>query len=211
MARRTFTGQGISMFISHKRFILTGLSVVVTGLVLIGCTTVTTQGFRTNTNSDLESSQIAIGADFSKYTQLTAEAMGIFFPANAAPSDADQQRTRQIFRSAFLEKLDGYAIVDTPGPTTLQVKASLIDYRYSSGSDALMVRRDLRDIAKPGSIIFLMELVDSESGQVLGRAADSTVVPSFSEGDSTDWQAVESAANRWAELFRLFLDENLNK
>ena len=74
-----------------------------------------------------------------------------------------------------------------------------------------MVRRDLRDIAKPGSIIFLMELVDSESGQVLGRAADSTVVPSFSEGDSTDWRAVESAANRWAELFRLFLDENLNK
>jgi hypothetical protein len=199
------------MFFSRKRFNLTSLSVTVTSLVLIGCTTVTTQGFRTNTNSDLESSQIAIGADFSKYTQLTAEAMGIFFPANAAPSSVDQQRTRQIFRTAFLEKLDGYSIVDTPGPTTLQVKASLIDYRNSSGSDALLVRRDLRDIAKPGSIIFLMELVDSESGQVLGRAADSTVVPSFSEGDSTDWQAVESAANRWAELFRLFLDENLNK
>jgi len=199
------------MFFSRKRFNLTSLSVTVTSLVLIGCTTVTTQGFRTNTNSDLESSQIAIGADFSKYTQLTAEAMGIFFPANAAPSNVDQQRTRQIFRTAFLEKLDGYSIVDTPGPTTLQVKASLIDYRNSSGSDALLVRRDLRDIAKPGSIIFLMELVDSESGQVLGRAADSTVVPSFSEGDSTDWQAVESAANRWAELFRLFLDENLNK
>jgi len=187
------------------------LSVASIGLFLVGCTTVTTQGFRTATNSSIDSSQIAIGADFSKYSQLTAEAMGIFFPANAAPSEADQQRIRQIFRTAFLEQLKGYSIVETSGPTTLQVKASLIDYRNSSGNDALLVRRELRDIASPGSLIFLMELADSESGQILGRAADSSIVPPFADGDGTDWQAVTSAANRWAELFRLFLDENLNK
>lgn len=76
-----------------------------------------------------------------------------------------------------------------------------------------MIKRELRDIATPGSLIFLMELVDSESGQVLGRAADSAMVPTFAGGDSpeTDWAAVEIAAGHWADLFRQFLDENLNK
>lgn len=182
-------------------------------ILLAACTTVTTQSFRVNKNSEIESSQIAIGADFGKYDRLTAEAMGIFFPKHAAPSTEDQQRTRQIFRTAFLNELQAYEIVQVSGPSTLLVKASLIDYRKSSGGDALLVRRDLRDIANPGTMLFLMELVDSESGEVLARAADSASVPVFGTGENmiTDWDAVQSAAERWAGLFRKFLDENLNK
>jgi hypothetical protein len=183
------------------------------GLLFVGCTTVTTQSFKTNKNSKVESSQIAIGADFGKYDQLTADGMGIFFPENAAPSEQDQQRLRQLFRTAFLNELQAYAIVETKGPTTLEVRPSLIDYRKSLGGDAHLVRRNLRDIAVPGSLIFLMELVDSESGEVLARAADSASLPTFGVGDNTitDWDAVQSAAEQWAKLFRGFLDENLNK
>jgi len=186
---------------------------VVASLLFIGCTTVTTQSFKVNKNSNVESSQIAVGADFGKYDRLTADGMGIFFPQEAAPSKEDQQRTRQIFRTAFLGELQAYTIVDSKGPTTLEIRPSLIDYRQSSGGDAQLVRRDLRDIANPGSLVFLMELVDSETGEVLARAADSASVPTFGTGDNTitDWDAVKSAAERWAELFRIFLDENLNK
>jgi hypothetical protein len=62
-------------------------------------------------------------------------------------------------------------------------------------------------------MLFLMELVDSESGEVLARAADSASVPVFGTGENTitDWDAVRSAAERWAGLFRKFLDENLNR
>ena len=139
--------------------------------------------------------------------------MGIFFPKDGAPSKDDQERIRQLFRTAFLSELQAHTIVETKGPTTLEVRPSLIDYRQSSGGDAQLVRRDLRDLANPGSLIFLMELVDSESGKVLGRAADSVSVPTFGAGDNTltDWDAIQSAAERWAELFRKFLDENLNK
>ena len=183
------------------------------GLLFVGCTTVTTQSFKTNKNSKVESSQIAIGADFGKYDRLTADGMGIFFPENAAPSEEDQQRMREIFRTAFLSELQAYKIVETKGPTTLEVRPSLIDYRKSLGGDAHLVRRNLRDIAVPGSLVFLMELVDSESGEVLARAADSASLPTFGVGDdtTTDWDAVQSAAERWAKLFRGFLDENLNK
>ena len=188
-------------------------ALAVASLVFGACTTVTTQSFTVNKNSAIESSQIATGADFGKYSRLTADGMGIFFPDNAAPSEEDQQRTRQIFRTAFLNELQDYEIVENSGPGTLLVKPSLIDYRKSSGGDALLVRRDLRDIANPGTLIFLMELVDSESGEVLARAADSASIPVFGTGDNTitDWMAVEAAAERWAGLFRKFLDENLNK
>jgi len=182
-------------------------------LLFVGCTTVTTQSFKVNKNSNVESSQIAVGADFVKYDRLTTDGMGIFFPQYAAPSKEDQQRTRQIFRTAFLDELQGYTIAASKGPTTLEVRPSLIDYRQSSGGDAQFVRRDLRDIVNPGSLVFLMELVDSESGEVLARAADSASVLTFNTGGSaiTDWYAVQSAAERWAKLFRNFLDENLKK
>ena len=59
----------------------------------------------------------------------------------------------------------------------------------------------------------VMELKDSVSGRTLARAADSASAPSFatSTDTGTDWASVETAADRWAKLFRSFLDDNLNK
>ena len=71
--------------------------------------------------------------------------------------------------------------------------------------------RQIRETASPGSIIFLMELKDSETANVLARAADSAEIAAWSTAADvpTDWDAVQSAAEQWAELFREFLDANL--
>jgi leucyl aminopeptidase (aminopeptidase T) len=71
--------------------------------------------------------------------------------------------------------------------------------------------REIRSLAKPGSIVFLMEMKDSQSGAVLARAADSAAAPTIAADSSvqTDWQSVQQAAQRWAKLFRQFLDANL--
>jgi hypothetical protein len=182
-------------------------------LLAIGCTTVTTESFRVTDSPNVEAVFTATDADFGKYDRLTAENMGIYFPTDAAPSADDQQRTRQIFREAFLGELTGYQIVEENGPSTLMVQATLIDFRNASSADVMAVRRELRDIAKPGALLFLMELKDSVSGKTLARAADSASSPSFSATADvgTDWTSVESAADRWAKLFRQFLDENLNR
>ncbi|MGB5630062.1 MAG: hypothetical protein WBM57_11880 [Woeseiaceae bacterium] len=89
----------------------------------------------------------------------------------------------------------------------------MIDFRNASADDVMSVRRELRDMAKPGSLVFLMELKDSRSEKVLGRAADSAAAPTFatSSETTTDWTAVEAAAAHWAGLFRQFLDENLQQ
>ena len=189
------------------------LALLVACLFTAACTTTTTQSFNVVKNRQVEASYIAADADFGRYDRLYASDMGIFFPTDAAPSPDDQRRTRQIFREAFLGELTGYRIVWDKGPSALDVQATLIDYRNASGADVPKVRRELKDIAKPGALMFLMELKDSESGRVLARAADSASAPAFatSSDQTTDWTALESAARRWARLFRQFLDANLNK
>jgi hypothetical protein len=182
-----------------------------------GCTTTTTQSFDVTPNSTTDASAVAKGADFSKYDKLYADEMGIFFPTHVPLTDEDTQRIRQIFRDAFLGQLKGYTIVDAPGPTVLKVTASLVDLRNSATSDLPELRFGIRQMAKPGSLLFLMELSDSQTNEVLGRAADNSektdpdAMPAFatSESVATDWSTVEDAAQHWARLFRSFLDANL--
>lgn len=194
-----------------KKSRLTALPLAV--LFTAACTTTTTQSFNVAKNANVEAAYVATDADFKKYDRLYASDMGIFFPTDAAPSLEDQKRTRQIFREAFLSELTHYEIGRDKGPSALDVQATLIDYRNASGRDVPNVRRELKDIARPGALMFLMELKDSESGKVLARAADSASAPAFSTSTdtATDWEAVEIAAERWATLFRQFLDNNMNQ
>jgi hypothetical protein len=189
------------------------LALVASGLSLVACTTVETQSFVVNKGSRVESAQIAVGADFSKYDRLQAVDMGIFFPAGTTMRPEDEQRLRQSFRNAFMGELEGYSISPEPGPTTMQVEASLIDLRGSAGAGSALssMRRDIRDLATAGSLVFLMELKDSQTGDVLARAADSARAPALGTGANgeTDWQAVDEAAAHWASLFREFVDQNL--
>ena len=186
---------------------------LIAGLALSGCSTVETQSFNVSKAGNVESAQIAADADFSKYDRLQAEEMGIFFPDGQAMRAGDLQRLRQSFRDAFLAELEGYSISRKPGPTTMKVQASLIDLRGGAGADVSSLRRDVRDIASSGSLIFLMEMVDSQTEQILARAADSAKAPALgtSEDASTDWAAVDDAAQHWARLFRQFLDQNLGR
>ncbi len=179
-----------------------------------GCaTTIESQSFRNTPNSQIDSAQVATDADFSRYDRLQASDMGIYFPQTHLTTAEDIDRIRSIFRAAFIEELAGYQIVNAPGPTTMTVEASLVDLRYSSGQQIPQMRSEIRDIAIPGSILFLMEMRDSETGRVLARAGDTAVTPTFSTGANigTDWQSVEDAAQKWAALFRTFLDENLSQ
>ncbi len=184
---------------------------VVLPLALAACTTVETQSFRVNRESQIESAKIAVDADFSKYDRLQAVDMGIFFPTDRQMSVEDQQRIRNIFRNAFLEQIGVYEISREPGPTTMAVQATLIDLREASGATMMNMRSDFRDFATPGSLVFLMELRDSTTNRILAQGADSASSPAFGGGTSTDWGSVQTAAARWALLFRTFLDENLNR
>jgi hypothetical protein len=182
-------------------------------ITLSACTTVETQSFRVNTSSTVESSQVAANADFSRYNRLHAVEMGIFFPAGTQTPPEDIQQIREIFRSAFLGELGDYVIVTEAGPGAMTVQATLIDFRNAGNESLMSVRSELRDMAAPGKILFLMEMRDSVSDAILARAADSAKTPTIAtaNGTETDWNSVEDAAQHWATLFRTFLDENFGR
>ena len=94
--------------VRHKSRLLPALAVSAAGFATAACTTVTTQSFRAADSPNVKAAYLATDADFGKYDRLTAEEMGIFFPDDSAPSLPDQQRTRQIFREAFLGELNDY-------------------------------------------------------------------------------------------------------
>ena len=71
------------------------LACVCVNVLLLGaCTTVTTQSFNVSKNANVEAAQIAVDADFSKYNELMADHMGIFFPQDAALSSGVQKKLR---------------------------------------------------------------------------------------------------------------------
>jgi len=185
---------------------------IITALVLAGCSTTTSQSFNVVKDSAVEKSYVATDANFGKYRNLLGKDMGIHFPTNAPQSEEDIQRIRKIFREAFLAELDDYEIVSEPGPETLTVEPTLIDMRFGTVEDIPDLRGNLSSLAQPGQLLFLMELRDSRTDRVLGRAADNAGDPPqfyTPETSATDWDSVESAAQRWAGLFRQFLDKNL--
>lgn len=192
--------------------IVCNLGAAVLVILLAGCSSVEvqSQSFRVNKDSTIASSKTAIDADFNRYDQLLATELGIFFPQSHLTTADDILRIRQIFRATFLAQLENYTIVTEPGPSTMAVEASLIDMRNSVGGQIPQMRSEIRDLAKPGTIVFLMELRDSETDRVLARAADSAKAPTFAteNGVETDWASIEDAAYHWATLFRTFLDEN---
>lgn len=187
--------------------------------LLAGCSTVTTQSFHVPAGGSADASAISNDADFSKYSKLMSGDMGIFMPEESPLPEEDLERIRQIFRTAFRGQLSEYTIVESAGPDVLMAQASLVDLRNSANIDLPELRIGVRQMAKPGSLLFLMELRDSETDRVLGRAADNSnksdpdATPSFATANTgpTDWTSVEEAAEHWAVLFRQFLDANLKK
>lgn len=190
---------------------LAGL-IISSTLMVSACSTVTTQSFIRTGNANVEVSYVATDADFGTYHQLLGEDMGIFFPESKPLPEEDLQRIRQIFRDAFMGELSGYDIVDSAGPGVMTVQASLIDLRNADISDVPNLRTGLDKVARPGVLVFLMEMRDSATDRVLARAADSTSNPKIGSGgggNTTDWDGVQTAARYWASLFRQFLDQNL--
>ena len=142
---------------------------------------------------------------------LLVDDMGIFFPESSTMSEEELARIRQIFRETFTKELSGYDITQEPGPGMLRISASLVDLRGAMYTDIPNIRSEMREFARPGNLLFLMEMKDSGTDKVLARAGDSESAPRFagSSNSETDWKSVESAAQRWAALFRGFLDQNL--
>jgi hypothetical protein len=180
-----------------------------------GCVQTTVDTYRKVPDSKVDSAYVKPGVDFSRYRKLQPVPLEIYYyEGQVEPDPADLVRIRQIFRAAFLEKIgDDYLLADESGPDVLHVRASLVDLELSPVPGEMPIKGLAAALIAAGHLTFFMELSDSLSGEVLVRAADQEkdAGPVGVTTMDRDWSRTEVAAERWAGLFRDFLDQNLGR
>ena len=181
--------------------------------ICTACTTTTTvEPFYRPADAQVEQVYISPGADFSVYTRLMASPLEIYYPEDGPqPSEEELERLRETFRTAFLTEIgDAYEIVPEPAPDVLHVIAQIIDLKVTGALGSFEATGRLRELVTRGQLTLLMEFRDSVTGRVLARAGETEQGASTARSaEDASWAEVETAARRWASMFRTFLDENL--
>ena len=192
---------------SNARILLAAIAMSCLG----ACSTTTYESYRPVKNAKTDIAYVAASADFSKYSRLLGEEMGIFYPTHVEISDEDLARVRVAFREAFLAQLTDYEIVDKPAKDVLKISASLVDLRGTAADRLPQLSRDINEILRPGKLTIVIEMSDSVSGNAILRAADTERSPAIDlpEDGSAPSDEVRAAAEYWAELLRNFLDKNM--
>jgi hypothetical protein len=122
--------------------------------------------------------------DLEAYTKILPHGEGVSFrdvpdrgrsrSANEFPVDQRmQEQLPEMARDIFREELgrsERYEITDEPGPDVLMIRGTLIDVVSFVPPDTVGRRRVL--LRSIGEATLVLELRDSESGEVLARAAD---------------------------------------
>ena len=117
--------------------------------------------------------------------------------------------------AAQLEADDGFEITDETGDDVLLIRAAIIDLDITA-PDTMSAGRSRTFTASTGAATLYIELFDSVSGQIIGRAADRQAVRSA--GGNVTWsnRVTNSADARrmfrgWADTLRGFLDSHYIK
>ncbi len=135
--------------------------------------------------------------------------------ANFALTATQMDNLKSWFREAAVEALSGdggYRIVDSPGPDVLRITAELIDLIVRIPTQRTGVRSGLA-VRSYGEVTAVLEVRDSQSGEILARAADRRDPTANTDQGLVEVQAsfVRSDTQRlfafWAGLLRQRLDE----
>ena len=182
----------------------------------------------------VENSKVAVAyinpdADFSVYTQVAILEPFVTFRPNWKRdqnrtrsrniTDSDMERIKTdvavLFRKVFIEKLeadDGYEVVDALGEEVLLLRPAIINLDVTA-PDKKQAGRNITLTASAGAATIYIELYDSVTGAILGRASDRRV----SRNGAGVWTWSNTVSNsagarrifgRWASTLRDFLDKH---
>jgi hypothetical protein len=134
---------------------------------------------------------------------------------SASDMDRIKSRVSELFNSVFIETLeadDGFEIVSEPDYDVLLVRAAIIDLDVTA-PDTSTAGRSRTYTADSGAATLYIELFDSVSGQIIGRAFDRQ--GARNAGGMMRWsnRASNTADARrvfrgWANTFRGFLESH---
>jgi len=119
-----------------------------------------------------------------------------------------------LFNEVLTERLvadNGYEVVEEAGEDVLLIRAAIIDLDITA-PDTMSAGMTRTFTASTGAATLYLELFDSMSGQIIGRAADRQAIRN---NGTVRWSTrVTNTADarrmfgRWADLLRSFLDSH---
>jgi hypothetical protein len=166
--------------------------------------------------------------DLTQYKKLMVVSQGVSFRKLEPVSDfqarnesqfpvqeENKERLSRELKTAFeaeLGKLERYELVNAPGPDVLLLVGAVIDVVSNIPPDIDSARfgRGGVYLTSVGDATLVIELRDSESGEILARAADRRAAESpfaFEVNNVTAWSEVRRLASYWASLLRRRLEE----
>ena len=180
-------------------------------------------------NSKVARAYINPDADFSVFKRVAILDPFVSFRSNWQ-RDQNRSRSRNIssnemeriktdvaalFKQVFTERLeadDGYQVVDVAGEDVLLIRPAIIDLDITA-PDTRAPGRTRTFTASAGAATLYMELFDSYSGDIIGRAADRQVVRQTGgrltwSNSVTNQAEARRMIGRWADRFRNFLDSH---
>ncbi len=167
-------------------------------------------------------------ADFSVFKRVALLEPGVAFRSNW---QRDQNRSRtnnvsardmeriksdvsSLFQEVFTERLEsaGYPVVDVGGEDVMVLRPAIIDLDITA-PDTRSAGRSRSFTSTTGAATLYLEVFDSLSGDIIGRAADRQAARSH--GSSLSWSnSVTNTAEarrmfgRWADRLVAFLDSH---
>jgi hypothetical protein len=141
---------------------------------------------------------LAPGADFKPYTKIMLDPTEVAFQKNFVRdfnsssrgvsrrlSDKDVEKAKQqasdgfqsVFAKAFTD--GGYTVVNQPGPDVLRVRSAITNL-YVNAPDIQTAGRSRSYAPEAGRANVILEVRDSETGAILGRAVDGRVAGDMS-------------------------------
>ena len=118
-----------------------------------------------------------------------------------------QKSVSSIFPKRFTE--EGYQVVDTPGPDVLRVRLGIVDLEVAAPDRALSARSRTYSM-DAGEATFVVEVRDSITNQLLGRALDRREAgdgPTFRRTYSSNIGDFEALFDNWARIAARGLNE----
>jgi hypothetical protein len=177
-------------------------------------------------NSRMGTAWVRPDADLSGYTKLLMTGAGIEyravkslsgstransgrsdFPMSESARNRFEELTSEVFRDE-ISKSKHYALVDKAGPEVLEVRGALIDVVSNVPPD-MMGRGDYY-LSKIGEATLILEIRDSETHEIIARAADRRAIQpvvAVRSNPVTNRSEVRREIRRWASLLRESIDQ----
>ena len=136
---------------------------------------------------------------------------------NVRQSDMDRIKAdvAALFKEVFTESLeadDGFPVVEEGGEDVLIIRPAIIDLDVTA-PDVQRASRQTTHVASAGAATLYIELFDSMTGDIIGRAADRRAARRGSTTLTWSNRVTNSAEarrmfRRWADQLRSFLDSH---